>query len=109
MENEEDKLKEILSSIKMEANDDLKARIMHQIHTENALKRKPVSSTSFVKEYFIILGIAYGIILVLGIYQTVNTHTSIFESKEFIYYAVLIMATAGIYGMMNNLMRFKKK
>lgn len=99
---------EALSSTKLQAKEELKVRIMHQIQVENALKPRPVASPNFIKEYFTTLGVAYGVILLLGLYLTVSSRGANFESRNFVFSAILIMFIAGMYGLVNYLMGLKR-
>ena len=95
MDNQDKKIRELLSGTKMNASENLKFRIMHQIEAENALSRKKIKSAKpIISNTFIIFGVMYFFIalMALGLYLVSGT-TTIFTSPIF-YIAVILVGSA---------------
>lgn len=95
MDNQDNKIRELLSGTKMNASENLKFRIMHQIQAENALSRKKIKNTKpIISNTFIIFGVMYSLIalMAVGLFLVSGT-TEIFTSPIF-YIAVIFVASA---------------
>lgn len=95
-----DKLKELFSDSKIKASENLKFRIMHQIKTEEALSKKRIPQTQpLFNNMFVIFGVMYAIIGIIGFGIYFNMGKSALESKIFYIPAILITFICALYWM----------
>lgn len=107
-------IKELLSGIKLEAGDNLKYRIMHQIEAEKALSRKAKSgfSRSAIRSFFSVFGIMYAVITIIGLGIYLSAGKSALGSSAFYIPVLLVIFICGLYWMITSLddrLREKRK
>lgn len=100
---QDDQIKELLASTKIRASENLKHRIMHQIETEKALAQREIkarkSKNIDIPNIFSVLGIAYLLILAMGIGIYYYGGTEALISTTSLGAASLIIATGSAYWM----------
>lgn len=90
---EDEKLKDLLSGTRLKASDNLKYRIMQQIETEVALSKKVTTKKheSVLGNFFSIYGIAYALIIIIGISLYMSGGEESLLSDSFFGIAILII------------------
>jgi uncharacterized membrane protein len=98
----EDKhLKEILSRTQLMADENLKHRILHQIHTEKSLSpmKSAHSSTTFDNLLFI-FGLMYAIIAILTIFFYISIESNPLKSTTFITSVAFVSSISSLYWLL---------
>lgn len=97
---QDDKLKQLLSSTKMKADENLKFRIMQQIETEKSLSRnKMTESRSIIPNMLTIFGVMYLIIGLLAFGTYFAGGGKALNSATFYIPVILISVVCGMYWM----------
>lgn len=97
MDIRDDKLRSLLGSTKIEASENLKFRIMHQIEAEQLLVRKKEKRTRSVWSNFSILGIMYVIIAAIGVIVYFADGEKALNTSAFLIPVLLIAAICGMF------------
>lgn len=101
MQND-DKIKELLKGTKLKAGENLKYRIMQQIETEASLSRKKVKSTRpLIGNMITILGVVYGLIILLGVTLFLSGGKDTLNSVAFIAPIILIASAGSLFWMIS--------
>ena len=109
MKMEDKELKEMLSTSKLKATDNLKDRIIHQINTEKVLmpSSRKTSSPS-IGSHFSIFGIMYVLLLTLIGYFYFKTDGNPLESTSFVISLLFTASTFSIYWLIIVYVDFRK-
>ena len=94
---QDDNLKSLLKSTKIEASDNLRFRIMHQIEAEQSLVRKKVKKESSVWSNFFVFAIMYLIIIAVGVVVYLADGKGALNTSVFLMPALFISAICGTF------------
>lgn len=97
MDIRDDKLRSLLGSTKIEASENLKFRIMHQIEAEKLLIRKKDKRARSIWGNFSILGIMYAIIAAIGVIVYFVDGESALNTSVFFIPVLFISAICGMF------------
>lgn len=98
---EDKELRQVLSATKLKADEQLKSRIIHQIHAEKALiPAKQKSDVSTNENHLSLLGTMYAMLLSLIAYFYIKTDGNPFESSAFVLFIIFTAATFSMYWLL---------
>lgn len=98
--NNDDTMKELLTSSKLSASENLQHRIMQQIMTEKALKPQKVKSTKPTLRVVLVMAIAmYLIVMGVGLYTYFTAGLSALSTKEFIIPVFALTSICAVCGL----------
>ena len=113
---DEEIIRQLMQSAKIEASENLKHRIMHQIEAEKALtpqRVKPKRETANVlKDFKAIFGVMYLLLCGLSVFTVIFGGTKALSSSQFILTAALIFVVFASFWAITRLdvyLREKKK
>ena len=98
------RIRQLMQSAKKQAPDNLKYRVMHQIETESALTRKPVSAKkpegNVLKDFIGIFGTMYAVLTTLIGSAYLLKGKDFLLSSGFIWVVVLIASVFSLFWLM---------
>lgn len=113
---DEEIIRQMMQSAKIEASENLKHRIMHQIEAEKALIPQRVKpkreTTNVLKDFKAIFGVMYLLLSGLSIFTVIFGGTKALSSSQFILTAALIFVVFASFWAITRLdayMRGKRK
>ena len=106
---EDKELKELILSPKIEAKENLKNRIMHQINAEKVLiPKKQNTTTNSTENHFYIFGIMYILLLTLIAYFYFQTDGKPLQSQTYVISTLFIAGTFNLYWIINVYVDYKR-
>jgi len=107
----DDKIKKLLSGTRIEANENLKFRIMQQIQTESMLSRLRSSQkerrlSGQIKNLLTVFGVMYALIAIIGVMVFLFLGEKYLTSPEFLFTVGFIGIVSTMFGLINH---FDKK
>ncbi len=113
IQTEEDIIRQMMQSSKIQAPENLKYRIMQQIETEKAVtpqkQKRPMTKGDTLTDFRSIFGTMYLLLFVLSLLTIIFGGTEAILSSQYIFTALLIVMTLSSFWALTRLEAFLRK
>lgn len=109
----EDNFKNIMKASKLEASENFKDRVMHQIEMSEALRPKKQTSVSYTPQVnFGVFGVMYVILLLVAVFFYFDKGNNLLNSNQFYKIIIFISMVSSVFyliSVFDDALKMKKK